>query len=371
MQKYLGALILIIVIAVAVGWQWQRQQRPSAITLTGRVGGEKVGFLNNPEVQTVLKDRYGISVSAQRYGSVEMVTTSPLGQQFLWPASEVNLEYYRERGGQIAQSQNLFHSPIVFYSWDIITDSLVQQGIVEKIGSSYYVVDFSRLIQLVEAKTPWADLGLPQLYGTIKIISTDPSKSNSGNSFAGLLANMFNAGEVVSTTNGETLTTILPRLQAFFTRMGFLEHSSGVLWDKFINQGAGAYPLIVGYENQLVEYSIQHPDVLELLRKKVRILYPKPTVWSSHPFIAVEADGQRLLDALKDPEIQQLAWTRHGFRSGLLGSQNDPDVLDVIGLPSMIDAVMPLPHATVMEHILQALSQNRSDHRLPSQSTSR
>ena len=31
-------------------------------------------------------------------------------------------------------------------------------------------------------------------------------------------------------------------------RMGFLEHSSGVLWDKFISQGAGAYPLIIGYE---------------------------------------------------------------------------------------------------------------------------
>ena len=206
-----------------------------------------------------------------------------------------------------------------------------------------------------ESRTTWTELGLAQLYGSVKIVATDPVKSNSGNSFAGLLANIMHNGEVISAADGAALDNILPRLSAFFARMGFLEHSSGVLWDKFMSQGAGAYPLIVGYENQLIEYSLEHPEVGELLRQNVRILYPRPTVWSSHPFIALDENGKRLLSALQAPDLQQLAWEHHGFRSGLLGAQNDPKVLQVIGVPTSIDAVMPMPHADVMQRILTAL----------------
>ncbi len=130
-----------------------------------------------------------------------------------------------------------------------------------------------------------------------------------------------------------------------------------MLWDKFISQGMGAYPLIVGYENQLIEYSIDNPQVLDLLRQKVRILYPHPTVWSSHPLMALDENGRRLIEALQDPELQQLAWERHGFRSGLMGSQNDPQVHQVIGLPKSIDAVVPLPPTTVMVKLLSTLGQ--------------
>jgi hypothetical protein len=67
----------------------------------------------------------------------------------------------------------------------------------------------------------------------------------------------------------------MAQVAAIFSRMGFLEHSSGVLWDKFISQGTRAYPLIVGYKNQLIEYSVDNPEVLDLLRQKVRILYQR------------------------------------------------------------------------------------------------
>ena len=211
------------------------------------------------------------------------------------------------------------------------------------------------LSALVEARTFWADLGLPQLYGAIKVMATDPAKSNSGNSFAGLLANLMNNGEVVTISDTARLATLLPRVQTLFARMGFLEHSSGVLWDKFISQGAGAYPVIVGYENQLVEYSVAHPEALELLRQKVRTLYPIPTVWSSHPFIALTANGVRLLEALQDPMLQRLAWERHGFRSGLRGTQNDLKALKVIGLPTSIEAVIAMPAAAVMTRVLETV----------------
>lgn len=41
---------------------------------------------------------------------------------------------------------------------------------------------------------------------------------------------------------------------------------------------------------------------------------------------------------------------------GLLGTQNDPKLLQVLGLPTTIDAVMPMPPYSVMERLLATLS---------------
>jgi hypothetical protein len=354
-KKYAGLLLLMLVAAVALGWHMLRQQA-EPLTVTGRVGGEKIGFLHDPEIEKLLRQRYGLTVKAQQYGSVEMVTEPAAGLQFLWPASEIDLEYYRERGGQLVQSHNIFHSPLVLYSWDVVTAGLSAHGMVSKRAESYYVTDFPKLLGLIEARTPWAALGLPQLYGNLKIIATDPIKSNSGNSFAGLLANLMHGGEVVTLADEQHFATLLARLQNLFARLGFLEHTSGVLWEKFLSQGAGAYPLIVGYENQIIEYSVEHPAARDVLRQQVRVLYPQPTVWSSHPFIALDATGTRLLQALQDKDLQRLAWERHGFRAGLLGTANDSAPLAVIGLPKVIDAAMPTPHAAVMQRLLEGLS---------------
>jgi len=358
-KKYVGLGLLALVAACVFGWHLLRQQS-EPLTVVGRVGGEKFGFLQDLETQKLLRQRYGLAVKAQKYGSVEMVTEPATSLHFLWPGSELDLEYYRERGGQFTQSHNIFHSPLVLYSWDVVTDGLRTHGMVDKRGESYYVTDFPQLLRLIEARTAWADLGLPQLYGSLKIIATDPVKSNSGNSFAGLLANLMNGGDVVTLADEQRLAMLMTRLQNFFARLGFLEHTSGVLWDKFISQGAGAYPLIVGYENQIIEYSVEHPEARDVLRQKVRVLYPQPTVWSSHPCIALDATGTRLLQALQDKDLQRLAWERHGFRSGLLGTSNDLAPLAVIGLPKVIEAAMPTPHAAVMQRLLEALSTTRS-----------
>ena len=42
------------------------------------------------------------------------------------------------------------------------------------------------------------------------------------------------------------------------------------------------------------------------------MLYPVPTVWSAHPYIALNENGARAIDALMDEEIQQIAWEKHG-----------------------------------------------------------
>ena len=87
------------------------------------------------------------------------------------------------------------------------------------------------------------------------------------------------------------------------------------------------------------------------MQDKVRILYPQPTVWSSHPLIILQEKANILIEALQDEEIQKIAWEQHGFRSGLAGVQNDPKVLNIAGIPESITYVVPMPSLVAMDTI--------------------
>jgi hypothetical protein len=151
------------------------------------------------------------------------------------------------------------------------------------------------------------------------------------------------------------LTKILPQLKLFFGRLGYMEQSSADLFQQYLTTGEGAKPLIAGYESQLIEFSAQNEAYRTQLKDRVRILYPRPTVWSSHPLIARDDNGARLLEALKDPQIQDIAWKKHGFRSGLVGVQNDPAAQPVAGIPERIDSVIDMPSPAVMDRVIQEL----------------
>ncbi len=55
----------------------------------------------------------------------------------------------------------------------------------------------NKFVAAVKEGKTWADIGLPQLYGSISVKTTDPTKSNSGNMFAGLLANTMNGSKLL------------------------------------------------------------------------------------------------------------------------------------------------------------------------------
>ncbi len=361
MQKFLGLIILLAVAAAAAFFMFGKEKvaslsgsnpvpKSGLVTVTGRAGSEKISFLQSDKVRELLAEQ-GLQVEVKKSGSVEMVLDmNASGEDFLWPASQVNVEFFK---GAVQQSADIFNSPIVLYSWDIVTDALIKAGIVESKDGVNYIVDLPRLLEHIMAKKQWKEIGLTQLFGSMIIRTTDPARSNSGNMFAALIANTINGGEVVT---GESVATVLPKVKDFYARLGYMEASSAVLFEKFLQQGVGAYPMIIGYENQLVEYSLQHKEHLPLLKSKVRVLYPVPTVWASHPLIALTDKGKKLLAALKEANVQKTAWEQHGFRSGLMGVDNDLSVLEVAGLPKSIDAVMPMPGAAAMDTITRQLS---------------
>lgn len=326
------------------------------VTLTGYYGGEKSVLLLDLDIQRILHDRYKISLDAKSRGSIEMVRDTPLtSEDFLWPSSQVAVALYKERGGTMVAAENVFNSPIVLYSWKEVTDALTNVGVVKNEGGAYYIVDFNKLLRLIVEKKRWADIGLPQLSGPVIIRTSDPTLSNSGNLFAGLIANLLNGGVPV---DHQTLPKVMPTLRSIFKQLGYKEQKSSDLFQQYLTTGMGAKPIIASYESLLIEYKLQNPEVFrQQLQNRVRILYPRPTLWSSHPIVARTANGKRLIEAFKDPEVQRIAWEKHGFRSGIVGAKNDPAKLGMAGIPNEITNVIEMPEPEVMERIIERLSQ--------------
>ena len=322
--KLIGLGILAAVIIAAAAYVFISNSQ-TVTEINGYVGGEKIGLLEDEEVQDILRDRYRLVIDYAKAGSIDMVTDDAEGRDFLFP--------------------------IVLYTRSAVAQALVDSGLAV-VTNGVYTVDMEKLTETIEAGTTWEEIGLPQLYGSVSVGTTDPTKSNSGNMFAGLLANTL-CGGVADESN---LPAILPRLQSIFQKLGYMESSSSDLFDQFLKTGMGAKPLIAGYENQLLEFAAENPDTWEQIKEDIVMMYPTPTVWSSHVYIALDEAGTAGIDALLDEDIQRLAWEKHGFRTGVYDTPTDAEHFGVSGIANEITQVAPMPDANTMDQIIKALS---------------
>ena len=158
-------------------------------------------------------------------------------------------------------------------------------------------------------------------------------------------------------------------VESFFNDLqGFLLKSetqariaaTGRLFDDYVAGGAGAQPLIVGYENQLIEWVLQDADRWKRVEanapSKPVILYPRPTAFSAHPLISVDRAADELIDALLSESLLELAWEEHGFRGPLGTIGKARNTLLQSRLIERIDAVLPMPDAPVMLALLDRLA---------------
>src|SRR5215211_4466650 len=358
-RQYAGLSILVSVALLIVYVQVGRSNGDDTgtdyepLTISGMVGG-KLAFFDDPAVVAFLKDEFNQTVKATRVGSFQQVERCRPPEEFCWPSSQIAGQLLTQRLNMPNSSQVIFNSPIVLYSWAPIVEALITAGIVEKQGESYFVTDFQRLAEMVNSKATWADLGLSAPYGTIQILTTDPIESNTGNAFTGLLANTFNAGAVVDLA---TVEAVLPNVQTFVGGMGLTPGTTTQLFEQYVNLGMGSAPMIVAYESNLIEYSLLHPgdDIQQRIRNDLRMLYPKPTIWSEQPFIPLTDGGKRLMEALRSPEIQRIGWEHHGFRPGNPSVLATTEKVAHLGVAPSVDSVIRMPSADAMVRIMDAL----------------
>jgi hypothetical protein len=169
------------------------------------------------------------------------------------------------------------------------------------------------------------------------------------------------AGLVLSLLSGDVATPeLLARYgdaaKGVFRTMGLKSPSSGKLFDQYIAGGLGAEPRVGGYENQLIEWALADPARWRRVQSgsgaKPAILYPRPTVYSAHPLIVVDPNANMLLEALMSPKLQELAWTKHGFRGPLGTAAGGAGSAIASVRPAEIEAVLPMPSADVMLALL-------------------
>lgn len=346
-SKYWGLLILAVVAIVAILYPIVRPPQQQEVVISGYLGGEKKGLISNPKFQEILKDKYNLTMNYKVLGSLDMIREDLTKQDFVFPSSQLALELFNQEGKKATEDEIIFNTPIVIYSRKKVVDALLAVKVVSQ-NDGIYSIDMVKLANLMKEEKTWPDIGFNDLNSKILVATTNPNESNSGNMFLGLLANALNNNQMLDEAS---LTKISPILQKIYQSLGYMQTSSSDMFNQFMKMGYGAYPLVAGYESQLLEFSKQHPDVYKQVKDDICILYPNPTVWSSHVYIALNDEAKVAIEALTLPEVQELAWKDHGFRTIVSGTA-DTKEFPVPGLAKDLTQIMPMPRIELMQKLM-------------------
>ena len=247
-EKKWGLIVLLLVIVGAGGYMYYQNQTPNDVSISGFIGGEKIPLVENEQFKQRAKKYYGLSMDYRKEGSLAMASVDTSDRDYLWPSSQLALELFRKNGGKDLQNEIVFNTPIVLYSRKIVVDALIDQGVVREENGVHFV-DMTKLAGLMKDEKTWADIGLSQLYGPILVDTTDPNESNSGNMFLGLLANALNDNKPVTTASIDNVKKDITRI---YNQIGYMQTSSIDMFNQFLRQGVGSFPIIAGYELSLI-----------------------------------------------------------------------------------------------------------------------
>ena len=378
-KKVIGIVIFLILILVVIGIkQFVDQSGDITIghltTVYVATGGGKEDFLADKDVVKILKKKYKLNVVFDNWSNGKTVV-NPLIREYvglgneeivreisngskeytihstgvstydalftsdqryydyykLWPDKEKGeADRYNVGGGSLT-----LNTPIVIYSWQKIVDALMKEGIVTESDGVYYISNMNLLMQYILEGKNWSDIGLNELYGKINIASTDPVTSSPGTTYYGLLLSTLSGGQVLE----ESISTNLPKLKQFYIKSGYMNNTPADLFERYLKTGMGGQPMIVDYEKSIIDFANSNPEGFQQVKDSIRILYPAPTVWNSHCYAYFTENGKKLYEAFDDKEIQQIAWEKYGFRTGISGGSYDVSSIG-IGVPQTITSTV-------------------------------
>lgn len=362
------ATVIVVCIAAVVLWTTLRpDDEPGAApdtTLSCLGGSEKNELMADAGVKRILHDKYRLTIDFQPMGSYEQVQLSTgdlQGREIdcLWPSSaSAQSVFEAQHRGAFAdyRAENVLQSPEVIYAGPRGTDALLAKGIVEQRDKRYNIVDMkSLLLDHVAKKRTWESIGATGLRGPIAVSSTDPARSNSGFVLAQLELNILATEDVFSAPNLAQARKALPAMRVLYDAQGLQARSSDAGFREWLTQG-GEFksPLYAGYENQLIQQVVLAGDNSAGILRNVRVLYPDPTIYSDHPVLALTTDAARFIEAMKDPEIQSIAWKSYGFRSAVQVGFNDIADFKTINLAEQVRTTPP-PAADVTLALLSCM----------------
>ena len=357
-KTIIGLVIFVILIGIIVFYKTGKKIITGDLTtIYVATGGGKEDFLKDEEVLEILKKEYKIDVVFDTWSNSKTVS-SPLiretiglgnqdiinrmenGETFtinspgvtkydaLFTSDIRYYDYYKQKpvndeaerytvlGGGLT-----LNTPSVFYSWDKIVDALIAHGIAEEKDGIYYVVDMDQLVDIILNGKKWSELGVTDdIYGNVSISSIDPVKSSPGATYYGLLLAILSKGEL----SEENVIANMPKLKELYVKSGNMKFTPADLFQEYLRAGMGTQKIIVDYEKSIIDFSNSNKKGFEQVKDRIRVLYPKPTSWNNHCYMYFTENGEILYKAFEENEkIQQIAWEKYGFRTGITGGKYD------------------------------------------------
>ena len=377
-KQIIGIGIFVVLVLAIIGMKYINTKEIGPLgnitTVYVATGGGKEDFLADEEVLKILKKKYKLEVVFDNWSNGKTVQwplireSVGLGNQSianaissgdtsytihsdgvstydalftsdqrfydyykLAPNKENNeADRYSVKGGSLT-----LNTPIVIYSWQKVVDALIQEEIVTDTDGVYYISDMNRLMDYILNGKKWSDVGLSELYGNLNIASTDPVTSSPGATYYGLLLSTLSEGQVTD----DKIQDNLPKLKQFYIKSGYMNNTPADLFERYLKTGMGGQPMIVDYEKSIIDFANSNPDGFNQVKDSIRILYPSPTIWNSHCYAYFTDNGKKLYEAFDDKDIQQIAWEKYGFRTGITGGSYDVSSIG-IGVPQTITSTV-------------------------------
>ena len=364
-KQIIGVIIFIIlIVGIILFKQFGSEISNVGITtIYVATGGGKEDFLKDEEVLEILRKEYKIDVVFDTWsnsktvslpliretiglGNQDIINRMENGEKFtinspgvtkydaLFTSDIRYYEYYKQKPtGDEAERYTVLNggltlnTPIVFYSWDKIVDALIKNGLAEEKDGVYYVTNMEKLVDYILNGKKWSELGVTDdIYGNMSISSIDPVKSSPGATYYGLLLGILSKGEVTE----ENVKKNMPKLKDLYIKSGNMRFTPADLFQEYLRAGMGTQKIIVDYEKSIIDFSNSNPKGYEQVKDRIRILYPKPTSWNNHCYMYFTENGEILYKAFEENErIQQIAWEKYGFRTGITGGKYDVSRINV------------------------------------------
>jgi hypothetical protein len=359
LRKVVGpglALILLAGVGVALRYSMREkklsdaasQKAAARITVKVLSGSEKEKFLSDPELARVL-DAEGITLTVQKAGSREIATRPDLKTfDVAYPAGAPAAVKIAQATGSKRIFPS-FYTPIAVASWRPLIPALQNSGVVAAKDGSFFIVDMSKLVDMMRKGTRWKDLPGNSAYAVGKSVlvnSTDVRTSNSGGMYLALAAYLANGNNVVD--NEADADKVGDAMVTLFSRQGFQESSSAGPFEDYTSMGIGKAPLVMIYEQQFLEYALSRQN----LNPDMVLLYPAPTILTKHTMVALTEKGARFAQVMTSNDKVTAIAHRYGFRT-----QDNTELFSLtearkLALPHTIVDVIDPPSFDILERLI-------------------
>ena len=349
MKRIIAPLLTALLIAGVGTALYLSISEQSVIEVRGLIGSEKEEFFRDPRVIAALKDE-GLRVSFIKAGSRDIATKFNLKEyDFAFPAGVPAAEKIR-RDNNIARFYPAFFTPMAIASWKRVLQILEANKIAAQKDGVYYVIDMTRLLDLIKQRKRWNELPSSASFPvsrSVLINSTDVRKSNSAAMYLSLASYVYNDANVVS--NDSQARMVIDDLIALFARQGYTDYSSEAPFEDYLSQGPGKAPLVMIYEAQFLSAKAQANSPVS---DEMVLLYPEPTVFTKHILVPLDVKGERLGEALtNDPELKRLA-IEHGLRNDDRAGFKEFVKRHQLSVPDEIVNVVEVPSFEMLERMI-------------------